>query len=78
MDQAELLKYVVDAFEALGIDYMIGGAHAAVFYGEPRLTRDIDVVADVRLEHVPRLLERFPAGEFYLSEEAAPSILLPG
>lgn len=76
MDQAELLKYVVDAFEALGIDYMIGGAHAAVFYGEPRLTRDIDVVADVRLEHVPRLLERFPAGEFYLSEEAAQGAIL--
>ena len=45
MDQAELLRYLVEAFEALGIEYMISGSQASIFYGEPQLTQDIDVVA---------------------------------
>jgi hypothetical protein len=39
-------------------------------YGEPRLTNDIDVVAEVREEHIPGLLAAFPADAFYLSEDA--------
>lgn len=70
MDQGDLLRHIVDAFEALGIGYMIGGAQAAIFYGEPRLTRDIDVVAEVTPEHVAGLLERFPDKDFYISAEA--------
>jgi len=70
VDQAELLRYLVTAFEALGIQYMIGGAQAAMFYGEPRLTRDIDVIAEIELAHVAGLLERFPTEDFYLSEDA--------
>lgn len=71
MNQAELLRYLVEAFEALGIEYMIGGSQASIYYGEPRFTQDIDVVADVALSHLPGLIERFPFPEFYLSEEAA-------
>ena len=71
MTQAELLRHVVDAFEALGIRYMIGGSQASVYYGEPRFTQDIDIIADVRAVHLPGLRERFPSGEFYLSEDAA-------
>lgn len=70
MDQADLLRHLVDALESLGIPYMIGGAQAAMYYGEPRLTRDIDVVAEIDAAQVPGLLERFPAGEFYLSEDS--------
>jgi len=38
-------------------------------YGEPRLTNDIDVVAEVQDIHIPGLLAAFPLDEFYLSEE---------
>jgi hypothetical protein len=44
MTQAELLRHLVDTLEALATEYMIGGSQAAMYYGEPRLTRDIDVV----------------------------------
>lgn len=71
MTQAELLRHVVDAFEALGIRYMIGGSQASVYYGEPRFTQDIDIIADVRAVHLQGIRERFPSGEFYLSEDAA-------
>jgi hypothetical protein len=69
--QAELLRYLAGVFEDLGVTYMIGGSQASVYYGDPRFTQDIDLVADLRLEHIPALLDLFPANEFYLSAEAA-------
>ena len=71
MNQAELFRYLVEAFESLGIEYMIGGSQASIYYGEPRFTQDIDVVADLESSHLPGLLARFSLPEFYLSEEAA-------
>jgi len=71
MNQAELLRYLVEAFEDLRIDYMISGSQASIYYGEPRFTQDIDVVADVTPAHLPGLQQRFPFPEFYFSEDAA-------
>lgn len=71
MTQAELLRYVAGVLENLGITYMIGGSQASVYYGELRFTQDIDLVTDLKPEHVPALVDRFPADEFYVSAEAA-------
>ena len=60
MTQAELLRYLVETLEALGVEYMIGGSHAAMYYGEPRLTRDVDVVVTLHPDRLPALLQRFP------------------
>ena len=70
MELQELLKHLINAFESLGIKYFVTGSMASIFYGEPRFTNDIDVVADIREEHIPELLKSFPEGEFYLSEDA--------
>lgn len=70
MELYELLKYVIKAFESLGIRYFITGSMASMFYGEPRFTNDIDVVADIKKEHIAGLLKLFPEDEFYISEEA--------
>jgi hypothetical protein len=70
MTEAELLRYVVEAFEALGIDYMISGSQASIYYGEPRFTQDIDIVAHLDAAHVPGLLTRFPPPDFYVAEDA--------
>jgi len=69
--QAELLRYVASVFEDLGVTYMIGGSQASVYYGESRFTQDIDLVTDLKPEHIPALVDRFPAGEFYMSVKAA-------
>jgi len=69
--QAELLRYVVETLEELEIPYMIGGSQAAVYYGEPRFTRDVDIVAGLGPVQMPALLARFPAPDFYVSGEAA-------
>ena len=70
MTQADLLCHVVDTFEELGINYMISGSQASIYYGEPRLTQDIDIVADLTVAHVPGLQARFPPPEFSLAEDA--------
>jgi len=64
--------------DALGIAYMIVGSQASIYYGEPRFTQDIDVVADINAGHVPGLLARFPAGEFYVSEDAVRDAIRSG
>ena len=71
MTQAELLRHVASVFEDLGVAYMIGGSQASVYYGESRFTQDIDLVTDLRPEHLPALMDRFPEAEFNLSVEAA-------
>lgn len=71
MTQAELLRYLADTLDGLGIPYMIVGSHASIYYGEPRFTQDVDVVVELTPSTLPGLLHRFPAAEFYVSEEAA-------
>ena len=50
--------------------YMITGATAAIIYGQPRLTNDLDVVLALRDEHLPPLLAAFPESQFYLPPES--------
>jgi hypothetical protein len=45
MGPFELLQKVAEAFERLDIPYLVTGSVAAMAYGEPRLTNDIDIVA---------------------------------
>jgi hypothetical protein len=70
MDLTELMSLVARAFDELAIPYFITGSCASISYGEPRLTNDIDVVADVAMKDVAELVARFPVGEFYVSEDA--------
>ncbi|MEW5766846.1 MAG: hypothetical protein AB1797_04365 [bacterium] len=70
MEQYDLLKHLVNAFKSLGIQYLITGSIASIFYGEPRFTNDIDVVADIGEQHISGLLRLFPSDEFYISEDA--------
>lgn len=60
---------VVEKLEQLQIAYMVAGGFAAIFYGEPRLTVDIDIVADLTARHAPPLVEAFPFPNYYLSED---------
>lgn len=70
MEQYELLRKVVRCFESLGIRYVVTGSMASMAYGEPRFTNDIDVVAEIKDEHIKGLKDCFPEDEFYLSEDA--------
>jgi len=52
---SEFVKLVLSALEAANIPYMVGGAVAAWAWGEPRATRDLDVVVQVPVESVQKL-----------------------
>jgi hypothetical protein len=72
MDAPELvdaLTPVVVALEQLGVAYHIGGSVASSFYGIPRSTLDIDLVADLRSEHVHPFVEQLQA-RYYVDEDA--------
>lgn len=69
MELYELLQKIAETFERLEIPYLITGAVASMAYGEPRLTNDIDLVADVDENHIADLLAAFPPDEFYMSRE---------
>jgi hypothetical protein len=64
------MQRVAVFLESMAIPYRVVGSFASMAYGEPRFTNDIDILADVRQDHVAAFLEAFPAPEHYLSEAA--------
>ena len=71
MDQAELLRYLLDTLERQGFEYAITGSHASMAFGEARLTNDIDVLVALQAGDLPVFLAAFPAPNFYVSEDGA-------
>jgi hypothetical protein len=69
MGPFELLEKIVEVFEHLEIPYLVTGSVAAMAYGEPRLTNDIDVVAGIEDRHLKNLINAFPSDEFYIRED---------
>jgi hypothetical protein len=54
-DYQRVLQLVVQHLESAGISYMVSGSTALGFYGRPRMTRDIDIVIELRLDQVKPL-----------------------
>jgi hypothetical protein len=65
MAEANLFLMFTQRLNALGVAYMVSGSVAVIIYGEPRLTHDVDLIVVLDLEHIARLPEVFPPGEFY-------------
>ena len=66
MPEPELCLLFLRPLNRLGTRYIVSGSVAAILYGEPRLTHDVDLVVFLRSEDVSRLREVFPPPEFYL------------
>jgi hypothetical protein len=49
----------------LGLRYMVSGSVAAIYYGEPRMTNDVDIIVFLRREDARRLIAAFPPEQFY-------------
>ena len=74
-DQAELLKRVVRMLEEAPIPHMVVGSLASSFHGEPRQTRDIDIVIDPAPDALRRFVELLPPEDFYADADAATEAL---
>lgn len=70
MNQDDLLKHAVDVFERLDIRYFVTGSTASTLFGEARLTKDIDIVAEIRPAVVSAFCRAFPSTEFCISDDA--------
>jgi hypothetical protein len=67
MEQIELIRHAVRTLDALAVPYVLVGSWGSGLYGEPRFTRDVDIVLDLGLAVVPRFCAAFPCEDFYLS-----------
>jgi hypothetical protein len=75
MTLGELLAGIGARLEAAGIPYMVTGSVASSFHGEPRATRDIDIVIDPMLATLDAFVASLPADQFYVDAEAARAAL---
>jgi hypothetical protein len=69
LDIAEFLKLVIDALEAAGIEYLIGGAIAEWAWGEPRATQDLDLVVNIPIKAVNKLSKELEKRDMLIPAE---------
>lgn len=51
-DSIRVMLLVTDVLEKMGIPYAVGGSLSSSVHGVMRSTLDVDIVADLRLEHI--------------------------
>jgi len=66
MSEPSLIELFVRPLNLLRVPYLVTGGVASVVYGEPRLTRDIDLVLQLRPKDARRFAGAWPAEAFYL------------
>jgi len=69
VDAISIALQVTSALDALGVVHTIGGSIASSMAGEPRSTIGVDIVADLKAEHVAGLVAALQQ-DFYLDETA--------
>ena len=69
LEYNDFVLMVLDALEKSDIPYMIGGAVAAWAWGEPRATRDLDLVIQIPERAVDKLSQELEKRDMYLPAE---------
>jgi hypothetical protein len=67
----EVLARVLAALDLAGVPYMVTGSFASSLHGEPRATKDIDIVIAPSHSQLLELVRQFPEDRYYASEEDA-------
>lgn len=73
-EELEILKTVAQRLDTAGIPYMVTGSMAVNYYAVPRMTRDIDIVAELFAQDTDRLCDIFQ-DDFYIDREAVQQAL---
>jgi len=66
-ESTRIILLVTHALEQIGIPYAVGGSLASSLYGLMRSTLAVDIVADMRLKHIPALVAAL-SKEFYADD----------
>lgn len=67
-ETARIILLVAGTLEHLGIPYAVGGSLASSVHGVMRSTLDVDIIADMKLEHIQPLVSAL-SKEFYADDE---------
>jgi hypothetical protein len=68
VEPTDLLSVFVEPIERLGLTYMVTGGVASVFYGDPRFTRDVDLVVELDVSAAGALSAAFDRSAFYVPD----------
>ena len=69
-------RMVIEALEAAGVDYMVGGSLTLAAWGQARFTLDVDLVAQIRLSQTDRLSEELAKREVYVPADIMRDLIL--
>jgi hypothetical protein len=69
LDIAGFIKLVIEALNAAGVDYLIGGAIAEWAWGEPRATQDVDLVVNIPIKSVNKLSKELKKRDMLIPAE---------
>jgi len=69
--QFALLAVIVGLLNDAGIPHMLAGSFASTFHGEPRMTRDIDLVIDPTADSISEFTASLDRGRFYVGDALA-------
>ncbi len=72
----KFVQSVIDALTAANVDYLIGGAVALSIWGDPRMTRDLDLVVDLPLESVVALSQEFEKRDMLVPVESLIDLMI--
>lgn len=75
MTFAEVLATVITALEGARVPFMVTGSLASSYHGEPRATRDVDIVIDPGPETLERLVDAVLQVGFYVDRDVARTAL---
>ena len=74
-DELEVLKIVSERLEAARIPFMLTGSFAMAYYGQPRMTRDLDLVVSLGKEDVQGIVAVF-SPDFYIDADDVRTAIL--
>jgi hypothetical protein len=77
-EQQKAFGGVIDVLEALGISYAIWGGVAVIAYGEPRFTRDMDILLGPLYVPVNSFVRLLRKTHYYVDEAAVQNALAGG
>lgn len=66
--QFEFLKTIVTLLDDAEIPHMLAGSMASTFHGEPRMTRDIDMVIAPTVETMTRFVSALDRERYYVDD----------
>ncbi len=73
-----VLRTAEDVLRATGVDHVFEGGVAVLAFGMPRTTTDVDVIAAVEPQRIPKIIEGFRRAGFVVSAQDLHDALIEG